>query len=267
MTSTIRALMICAALLVSASAAVAKTDAQLSPSGPGGVGSVECLRVQAAAQQAVLDGMPYGNHGELVRTAAHVVSAAEAAGTIDSGCAGCIVSQFARRIPIEDQTPCGEESRVVADLRGPEVGACDGPVAGSTSIQVKANGDIEFRLVLVNGPANTLFNVFWVGTNVASGCHDDATSYVDIGDATTDAAGHVNFVATLVGGNPFPGDYVHIDMCVPFCGGPIFTSLYGQVFAATVGPTMKAIGGGDPTARAAKPGELRPWSIVKGLYR
>jgi hypothetical protein len=267
MTSAFRILTICAALLASASSAIAKTDAQLSPYGPGGVGSVECLRVQQAAQAAVLAGLPYSNHGQLVSTAAHVVSDAEDAGTIDAECASCIVNQFARRIPIEDQTPCGEETRVVADLLGPETGACDGPVVGSTSIQELENGDIEFRLVFVNGPASTLFNVFWVGTAVANGCHNDATGNVNMGQVTTDAAGQAVFVHTLIGGNPFPGEFVHIDACVPFCSGPLFTSLYADVPAAVLGPTLKAMAAGDPTKRVSKPEETRPWTLVKGLYR
>ena len=268
MTSTFRVLAICACLLVVASASIAKTDVELTPSSPGGVGSPECLSAQLAAQAAVLAGMPYRNHGQLVSTAAHVVSDAENAGTIDDECASCIMNQFARRIPIDEQIPCGEENRVVADLRGPETGACDGPIVGSTSVQVLGNGDIEFRLVLLSGPANTLFNVFWVGTAVANGCHNDATGYVDIGDVTTDAAGQANFVTTLVGGNPFPGNYVHIDMCVPFCSGPLFSSLYGDIFSVVSTTTMKTMGGGDPTAMSGKPGEeARAWSLVKGLYR
>jgi hypothetical protein len=267
MTSTLRVLAICTVLLAAASPSIAKRHVEVTPTGPGGVGSPECLSVQLAAQAAVLAGMPYSNHGQLVSTAAHVVGNAENAGTIDSDCASCIINQFARRIPIDEQTPCGEDTRVVADLRGPEAGACDGPVVGSTSVQELPNGDIEFRLVFVSGPANTLFNVFWVGTGVANGCHNDATGYVDIGDVTTDAAGQANFVTTIVGGNPFPGDYVHIDVCVPFCSGPMFTSTYGDVFLVTPTPTMKTMAGGDPSRQTIKPEESRAWSLVKDLYR
>lgn len=76
---------------------------------PGDVGSEECREVQLEAQTAVVNGGPYKNHGKLVSTAAHVVSAAEDAGEITEECASCIMHQFARRIPIEQQTPCGPE--------------------------------------------------------------------------------------------------------------------------------------------------------------
>jgi hypothetical protein len=67
----------------------------------------ECLAVQLAAQAAVAGGGPYRNHGQLVSTAAHVVSPAEEAGEITEECASCIMNQFARRIPIAEQTSCG----------------------------------------------------------------------------------------------------------------------------------------------------------------
>jgi hypothetical protein len=74
---------------------------------PGDVGSAQCREVQLAAQAAVASGGPYANHGALVRTAAKVVSQAEEAGTITEACSSCIMNQFARSIPIEQQTPCG----------------------------------------------------------------------------------------------------------------------------------------------------------------
>jgi hypothetical protein len=73
----------------------------------GDVGSVKCRQVQLEAQTAVLTGGPYKTHGQLVSTAADVVSAAEDAGEITEACAACIMDQFARRIPIEEQTACG----------------------------------------------------------------------------------------------------------------------------------------------------------------
>ncbi|HJZ04721.1 MAG TPA: hypothetical protein VJ327_02570 [Patescibacteria group bacterium] len=75
-----------------------------------GVGSPECLAVQQAAQDAVEAGGPYKNHGQLVKTAAHVVDAAVVVGDIDEECASCIMNQFARGIPIAEQTACGSES-------------------------------------------------------------------------------------------------------------------------------------------------------------
>lgn len=74
---------------------------------PGDVGSPECLEVQSVAQAAVADGSPYQNHGQAMRVAARVTSEAQQAGEITAECASCIVSQFARRIPIEEQELCG----------------------------------------------------------------------------------------------------------------------------------------------------------------
>jgi hypothetical protein len=77
--------------------------------GGGGVGSVECRAAQIDAQNAVRHlGQPK-NHGHVVSTAASVVSAVEQAGQISNGCAGCIVRQFAHRVPLADQTPCGPD--------------------------------------------------------------------------------------------------------------------------------------------------------------
>jgi hypothetical protein len=79
-----------------------------TPARPGDVGSPECLSAQQSAQAAVQAGGPYRNHGALVSTAAKVVSRAVSAGDITEACADCIVSQFARRIPVTEQAPCGE---------------------------------------------------------------------------------------------------------------------------------------------------------------
>ena len=76
---------------------------------PGDVGSPECGAVQVEAQEAVEAGAPYWNHGQMVSTAAHVVSEAEESGEITEACASCIMNQFARRIPIEEQESCGPE--------------------------------------------------------------------------------------------------------------------------------------------------------------
>lgn len=74
---------------------------------PGDVGSAECLAVQWDAQAAVIDGEPYNNHGKRVSTASNVVRPAVDAWEITSACASCIMHQFARRIPIDEQVACG----------------------------------------------------------------------------------------------------------------------------------------------------------------
>lgn len=80
--------------------------AQADGDGPGNVGTPECREVQLAAQAAVVNGMPYTNHGQMVRTAARVTSLAEEAGEITEECASCIVRQFARRILRPAFFPC-----------------------------------------------------------------------------------------------------------------------------------------------------------------
>lgn len=74
---------------------------------PGDVGTVECRAVQTDAQNAVRKLGQVKTHGKLVSTAAKVVSAAQDAGQITEECASCIVSQFARRVTVSEQTPCG----------------------------------------------------------------------------------------------------------------------------------------------------------------
>jgi hypothetical protein len=76
-------------------------------SATGDVGSAECRAVQLDAQAAVASGGPYKNKGQLVKTAAKVVGAAEEAGEITDACADCIMDQFARGIAIAAQEPCG----------------------------------------------------------------------------------------------------------------------------------------------------------------
>lgn len=104
------------------------------------VGSAECRAVQLEAQDAVLADAPLLNHGSeaswarvsprLVRalrlarlmTAARVVVRANKLGDISGSCAGCIISQFARRIPIEDQRTCGSDDP--GDIEDPELVPC-----------------------------------------------------------------------------------------------------------------------------------------------
>lgn len=69
---------------------------------------ISCEQLQADAQALVgneADG-EWKNHGQYVSTVAKFVDPYLESGEIDSVCASCIVSQFARRIPIEDQEPC-----------------------------------------------------------------------------------------------------------------------------------------------------------------
>jgi hypothetical protein len=71
------------------------------------VGSQFCGQVQADAQDAVESGGDYRNHGQMVKTAANAVDPYTGTGAISEECSSCIVNQFARRIPIEEQEACG----------------------------------------------------------------------------------------------------------------------------------------------------------------
>jgi hypothetical protein len=59
-----------------------------------------CREAQLEAQSTVQVGNPYKNHGQMVRTAANLVSEYEHAGMITEECSSCIMSQFGRDIPI-----------------------------------------------------------------------------------------------------------------------------------------------------------------------
>ena len=75
----------------------------------GDVGSAECLMVQNDVQQTVISGAPYKNHGQMVKAAAHATGKAKASGDITGQCASCITRQFAKRLPIDEQAPCGKQ--------------------------------------------------------------------------------------------------------------------------------------------------------------
>ncbi len=70
---------------------------------------ITCGDLQLLVQDSVGNEDPavYRNHGKYVSTAAKMVDPYLESGEIDSVCASCIVSQFARSIPVEQQEPCG----------------------------------------------------------------------------------------------------------------------------------------------------------------
>jgi hypothetical protein len=74
---------------------------------PADVGTKECRKVQFQAQEAVLLGGPYKNNAELVRTASDVVDLYKKNGEISNKCSSCILHEFRRSIPIEEQDACG----------------------------------------------------------------------------------------------------------------------------------------------------------------
>lgn len=80
---------------------------------PGDVGSFECRALQQSVQAQVGDESKAGkkNHGQFVKTVAHLVGPRVESGEITEECASCIISQFARRIAIAMQKPCGPAVR------------------------------------------------------------------------------------------------------------------------------------------------------------
>jgi len=76
---------------------------------PGDLGSFDCASAQANIQNLVGD-EPTGvrNHGTFMRQVAKLAGAAVASGQITNDCADCIVGQFAQRMPVAQQTDCGD---------------------------------------------------------------------------------------------------------------------------------------------------------------
>lgn len=121
------------------------------------------------------------------------------------------------------------------DLRGPDVSfSCSGDTVGKTLVTAGASGSgLKVDVSFENGPATTTFNVFWTCTNIANGCHDQACGFVNLGQVTTDSSGKGATTFNLPG-NPFPGKFVHFDVCrVPFCDQPLFFSTHDQIYAGT----------------------------------
>ena len=147
-----------------------------------------------------------------------------------------------------DLTLCPKPAGLIADLRGPQITACDGPVVGSTRIQTLTNGDIDFTETFTTGPVSQSFQVFWTCTNVANGCHDQACSFVLLGVVATNAAGQGAFHTIIAGGNPFPGKFVHIDLIASGIT-QIYTSTFGSV------PGLSAQLASSATTRLDPPGD------------
>lgn len=204
-----------------------------------------CRAFQLEVQAAVGDEADYRNHGAYLSAVSDMVKPRVAAGDIDEECASCIVSQFARRIAIADQEPCGPDG-VVKNLLGPEVTQCDGSLVGTVTFTPGAGLDVTVHFS--NGPPNATLEVYWVCTLVPNGCHGDACNFISLGQVVTDGSGVGTLQTNLAGGNPYPGMYVHIDI-QDLGSGSWYTHLGGdEIFPSTltssrVAPTTF----GDPT--------------------
>jgi len=102
-----------------------------------------CREAQLAVQAAVGDENPaiYKNHGAYVAAATAAANPFLESGQIDAECHSCIINQFARRIPIAQQTPCGPDSPN-PECQGASCGtfqacnlpnSCTDPVCATTS--------------------------------------------------------------------------------------------------------------------------------------
>lgn len=198
-----------------------------------GVGTAACREVQRITQLTVGDENPavYRNHGDYVSAAAAVVSAALSEGRIDAECSSCIMNQFARRIPVAEQTVCGPPTRTKT-IVGPDPNLdCSGDPVGTLTVLDVGPFGLEVGVNFTNAAPNLSFDVFWTCTTIANGCHDSACGFVDIGDVSTNALGAGSSLISLPAGNPFPGMYVHWDICKqPSCAAPVYTAKCGTVY-------------------------------------
>jgi hypothetical protein len=69
-----------------------------------------CRAAQLSVQSQVGDVTSYANHGMLMKAVAHAANVFLDSGEIDDECHSCIVSQYARRVAVADQTPCGPDA-------------------------------------------------------------------------------------------------------------------------------------------------------------
>ena len=76
---------------------------------PGSIGTMECREVQLEIQNTIEMEGTYKNHGQLVKAVVRAVKSAKKAKLITGKCASCIFTQFAIRIPIEEQKACGSD--------------------------------------------------------------------------------------------------------------------------------------------------------------
>jgi hypothetical protein len=69
-----------------------------------------CGDAQLSVQAQVGDVDSYSNHGQLMKAVAEAANVFLNSGEIDAECHSCIVSQYARRVAVADQTSCGPEA-------------------------------------------------------------------------------------------------------------------------------------------------------------
>ncbi len=147
-------------------------------------------------------------------------------------------------------------------LRGPDVGSnCAGGSRGTCKIsEIAAVGvsslqsdNVRVQCSLKGAQPNTTFQVFWVCTNTARGCHNQSCGFITLGVVATDGVGRGKFTATK-GNNPFVGKYVHLDICPGNSTGCTASPLYAAVYGAIPIGVGAAVGAdsaqaGDPSGQ------------------
>jgi len=128
-------------------------------------------------------------------------------------------------------------------------GLCTGAVSGG-KVQLKeqsGTGDIKYVATLTNAvPAGT-YTAYWVCTTVARGCHANACGFITAGTIVK-GAGTLTSTFTLPSGNPFPGNYVHVDIIGP----KSYTATFAGIPATgplSTSAKLPAVQAGDPSQK------------------
>ena len=126
-------------------------------------------------------------------------------------------------------------------------------VLGSTEIVDQPVGKVAVKIKVDDAAAAGLtFQVFWVCTTIQNGCHVNSCGFVSIGELTVNAQGKGVFNQLLTDGNPFPGQFVHVDICpgnaFGCTGGPLYTSTFESRFQGGTAANSRLSGSpADPT--------------------
>jgi hypothetical protein len=84
-------------------------QAAAKPLHPGDTGSATCREIQRSVQDDVSSGQPFRNHGQMMKTVTSLANQAKQQGDITGRCEACILGQFAQRVPVMNQVPCGPD--------------------------------------------------------------------------------------------------------------------------------------------------------------
>jgi hypothetical protein len=127
---------------------------------------------------------------------------------------------------------------------GPSRGTCKVQETGSVGNSPTSNDNIKVSCAIKNA-APGVYEVFWTCTTAPRGCHNQACGFISLGLVAVPGTGKAKFSATK-GNNPFPGNYVHLDLIGP----DLLTAVYAGIPIGT-GPAVgtNSAQAGDPTSR------------------